>query len=514
MPKRTDQDKRKPLPAEPPDFEKRQTAEKPKLSQEEMLRAIKGINIGQIHYFLYGTDGVSLQAQETQVFLESLGAKTYSLAADVPDNEMGSKSPELDYHSEEVATLRNKILDKNAISLDSETLNQQENQLLEEIYQGADVIYQQMTKFIDENNLDIVHIRNLSSLPIYHIQAAVAVNNLIQNRPDIRFILHHHDFYWAGPGSKEFVTKYEKINELVEKITAPNFENTQHICINTIAQKELKERKGVDSTFIPDGFNFDKEVEEISPENQKKLLEKYNIKENDLVLALTTRTRRQKGYQTAIRIVKSIQDKRKQLEDNNENGVGRSSKKFNSESEIFLLVVQSADFDHEYYSEIEKYAKEMGVTLVFIGEDIVSDAQFTQKDRLAGKHSFYAFTKSEIVDSILYVPTDEGWGNQAIEAAWAKIIMMMFGYPVAVKDILSHIEGIIQVGDGNDLEPFNETGLLVVKEEVVEKATDKLIKVLLDHDLEKEMTQKSYDAFRELCHIQKIGMQYLELYLN
>ncbi|MBU0974670.1 hypothetical protein KKD03_03135 [Patescibacteria group bacterium] len=485
--------------------------ETPKLSLEEMSNIIKDKQIGQIHYFLYGTDGVSLQAQETQVFLNSLGAKTFSLAADTTESEISSNSPELDYHNKNVTCLRDKILDQDMADLDQETLDQQENALLTKINNGADVIYQQMITFIDENRLDIVHIRNLSALPFLHIQAAVAVHEVIKNRPETRFILHHHDFYWEGPDATKYVSKYEKINKLVNKITAPNFENTRHICINTIAQAELKKRKGVVSTFIPDGFDFDKEVEEMSQEDKKELLEKYGIKENDLVLALTTRTRKNKGYQTAIRIVKSIQDKRKLLE-NHENGVGRSSKTFDSESNIFLLVIQSADFDSEYYSKIKEYAKEMGVKLVFIGDDIVADAQYTNEDQSAGKHSFYSFIKSGIVDGVLYVPTHEGWGNQAIEAAWAKIIMMMFGYPVAVKDILSHINGIIQVGDSDDLEPWEETGLPVVKEGVVEESTNELIKVLLDHDLENKMTEKAYGAFRQLCHIQKIGMQYLELY--
>jgi len=489
------------------------TIETPKLSSEEILKLIEGKKIGQIHYFLYGTDGVSLQAQETDSFLNKFGAKTFSLAADTTESEISSKSPELDYHSEKVTCLRDKILDQDVADLSALIRDQQEEELLAEIHQGADAIYQQMITFIDENGLDIVHIRNLSALPFLHIQAAVAVHKVIKNRPKIRFILHHHDFFWEGPDATKYITKYEKINKLVEEITAPDFENTRHICINTIAQKELKERKGVVSTFIPDGFDFDKEVEEMSQEDKEKLLEKYGIKENDLVLALTTRTRSNKGYQTAIRIVKSIQDKRKQLE-NNKNGIGRSFKTFDSESQIILLVIQSADFDSEYYSKIKQYAKEMGVKLVFIGNDIVADAQYTNEDRLAGKHSFYSLTKSGIVDGVLYVPTHEGWGNQAIEAAWAKIIMMMFGYPVAVKDILSQINGIIQVGDSDDLEPWEETGLPVVKEGVVDKSTDKLIEVLLDHNLENKMTNEAYNAFRQLCHIQKIGMQYLELYLN
>lgn len=50
--------------------------------------------------------------------------------------------------------------------------------------------------------------------------------------------------------------------------------------------------------------------------------------------------------------------------------------------------------------------------------------------------------------------------------------------------------------------------------EIVDKAVDEMLQVLLNHELEAEMVARVYKAFRELCHMQKIGMQYLNLYLN
>jgi len=249
----------------------------------------------------------------------------------------------------------------------------------------------------------------------------------------------------------------------------------------------------------------------MTTEEEQKFKEKYGISDNDLVFALTTRTRINKGYQTAVRIIKNIQEKRVLFE-NQINGVGKNKKKIIAESKIFLIVVQPTDFDKNYYDKVEKYAQAEGVNLVYVGEDIVSDANFTEDDRINGKIAFYSLTHSKIIDAVLYTATHEGFGNQAIEAAWAKILLVMFGYPVAIEDIFDYVSGIIQVGDMESTEKWENHDLPIVKEDVVSKAVDELIKVLLDHELETDMTSRAYLAFRELCHMYKIGMQYLQLY--
>jgi len=221
-------------------IDQEKTREINKKSSEELLELVKGKKIGQIHYTLNGTDGVSLQAQETKHFLELVGADCFLFSSDVKENDRGTKSSELDRYNPEIVKLNQKILDPSVENMDLDIREKNEYEILEEIQKYSEVIYNQLILFIDDNKLDIVHIRNLSALPFLHMPAAVAVKKVIENRPNIKFILHHHDFYWEGPTSKTFISHYKKINDLANDVVAPDFENTNHICINTIAKKSLK----------------------------------------------------------------------------------------------------------------------------------------------------------------------------------------------------------------------------------------------------------------------------------
>lgn len=478
-------------------------------SEQLLEEGIRGKKIGQIHYFLRGTDGVSLQAQETARFLQSVEATTYDLAADVAEKPLS----DLDYHSDRVASLRNRMFDPSVEALTDEKKIDEETKLIRKIYEGAESIYSAFKEFIESNNLDIVHVRNLLSMPFLHIEAAVALERVIRENPNVRFVLHHHDFYWEGPESVKYITHYPNIRHLADLLTAPNYSNTKHICINSIAQKELLERKGVTASYIPDGFDFDKQVVLMTKEQESEFKKRYGIADNDVVMALTTRVRTNKGFQTAIKIAKTLGDKKHQLIDQ-QDGVGRQRKKFGVENNIVLLVIQSADFDEEYYAQVEDFAKEQGVRLVYVGDTVVSDDRFTEQDAKDGKYSFYSINKSTIIDAVLYVATHEGFGNQAIEAAWAKLLLVMFGYPVAMADIFQHIDGIIQVGTMADTSRWRDTNLPIVNQDVIDTTVDELITVLLDHEKEMLMVESAYDAFRALCHMRTIGLKYLQIYLE
>jgi hypothetical protein len=108
---------------------------------------------------------------------------------------------ELDYQSQPVTALRTKILAQAAVP-------EAEAGLISEITGQADRIETDLERFFDRCRIEVAHVRNLMSLPYLHPAATVAVSRLVNRRPDIRFVLHHHDFYWEGPMAKHFVTPY------------------------------------------------------------------------------------------------------------------------------------------------------------------------------------------------------------------------------------------------------------------------------------------------------------------
>ena len=45
------------------------------------------------------------------------------------------------------------------------------------------------------------HVRNIMSLP-YNLPASLALYNLARERPDLGFLMQHHDIYWEGPNAE------------------------------------------------------------------------------------------------------------------------------------------------------------------------------------------------------------------------------------------------------------------------------------------------------------------------
>ena len=60
----------------------------------------------EVHFKLFGTDGVSLQSQELSKALRTRGWQVHSCASDVPDGAEGLRVPELSYQSEDALALR------------------------------------------------------------------------------------------------------------------------------------------------------------------------------------------------------------------------------------------------------------------------------------------------------------------------------------------------------------------------------------------------------------------------
>lgn len=445
--------------------------------------------ICNMHYTFGGTDGVTLQVGETESYLINHGIRVISCASDVPEG-----IPELDYHSQPVRELTEAILDPGQKAKVDDLMN--------EITDQAGVIQKKMLAFLEENGVQIAHVRNVTSLPLLHLPAAVALYNVIRQRPDIGFLLHHHDFPWEGPRATKFVTGYEEIASLADQVMTPDFPNTSHVVLNSLAAKELFSRRGIRAEVIPDGFNFNKPLPHIDEETFSA---DFGFRENDLLVGMMTRIRPNKGMPLALQFVHALEKHRKTLEAN-PNGVGLRRKQFGPDSRIYLVLPQSMDLDYEYFEKIKEMAGKINVKLCYIGDSIVQDRQYSSQE-----HTYPFYGVYQPMDLIVYPSIYEGFGNQAIEAAWARKLLVMHAYPVAEADILPHVGGIITMGNNNDLlNPVSTISLL--RDEVVQEAAQETISALLDHDLDQRMTNQSFTDFRRLCDIDMIAARYRTIY--
>lgn len=466
----------------------------------------------EVHFKLFGTDGVSLQSQELTKALRNRGWQVHSCSWDVPRDAEGLRLNELSYQSDDAVALRRSLFGREDARLSGDGATT--SRLLEQIEERARKIRQRVEGYVDDHDIRLLHVRNIMSLP-YNLPATLAFYHLVIERPDLHFILQHHDLYWEGPNARNFETPYPEIAELIDKITCPCPPNTTHVLINPIAAEALRQRKGIHGVVIPDGFDFDREVaqlDEITFRNRLEVLTGQNgpVTPDDLVVAMPARVAINKAIELAIQLVAGLNGRRAELE-SSPGGLGARRRTFGRADEIVLLLPQGEDLDESraYFERLIAYARHVGVKLAYGGNVVVPDRSFTPGDR--EHYPFYATYQT--VDLVCYPPEHEGFGNQAIEAVWARRPLVVLEYPVFKRFVRDHIPHYISLGDVADLgrlEAFG--GLHLLREDVLQWALDAAVTVLKDHDLERRWVEENATALRRFCGMDNVCQQYIDLY--
>ena len=464
----------------------------------------------EVHFKLFGTDGVSLQSQELTKALRMRGWRVHSCASDVPDGVEGLRVPELSYQSDDALALRRRIFRADAGAVDQTA----GRRLVAEIEERARTIRQRIEAYADEHGIRLLHVRNITSLP-YNFPATLAFYQLVMDRPDIRFLLQHHDLYWEGPNARSFLSPYTAVAELTDTITCPNRPNTTHVLINPIAARALRERKGITGAVIPDGFDFDREVtaiDEIAFRSRLDVLtgSQTPVTSDDLVVAMPARVAINKAIELAIQFVAGLEGRRAELE-SAPGGLGTRRRRLTAGDRIVLLLPQGEDLEESraYVDRLVAYATHLGITLAYGGRIVVPDRKYTQGDR--DHYPFYSTYQT--VDLVCYPPEHEGFGNQAIEAVWARRPLAVLEYPVFKAFVREHIPHYISLGEVPGLGRLEEFGgLHMLREDVLQRALGEAIAVLRDRDLERHWVEENAISLRGFCGIDTVCEQYIDLY--
>lgn len=466
----------------------------------------------EIHFKLFGTDGVSLQSQELSRALRMRGWSVLSCACDVPPGAAGLRLPELSYQSPDAIALRQRIFPA-AAGASSHVPDGAA--LVDEITERARAIRRQIEDYVDAQQIGLLHIRNLMSLP-YHLPATLAVYNLAVDRPDIGFVMQHHDLYWEGPNARNFQTPHRHISDLMDRIMCPSLPNARHVLINPLAAEALHARKGLDGTVIPDGFDFGRHVpaiDELAFRGKLRVLagDPGPVGAGDLVVTMPARVAINKAIELAIQFVAGLNRGRAALQ-GAPGGLGPSRRRFGADSSVVLLLPQGEDLqdNRQYFDTLVAYARHCQVKLAYGGDIVVPDRRFRPGD--PDRYPFYGTYQA--ADLVCYPPEHEGFGNQAIETVWAKRPLAVLEYPVFKRFVRHHIPHYISLGDAEQLRRLSGTfaGLHQLRDDVLDAAVNSAIALLIDHDRQKSWADENFTELRAFCGMDTVAAQYLQLY--
>jgi hypothetical protein len=118
----------------------------------------------EVHFKLFGTDGVSLQSQELTKALRKRDWRVHPCSSDVPSGTEGLRLSQLSYQSPDAVALRKRIFPP-AAERSHSSPESAGDVLVEEITARAEPIRRQVEQYVNAHQISLLHIRNLMSLP-------------------------------------------------------------------------------------------------------------------------------------------------------------------------------------------------------------------------------------------------------------------------------------------------------------------------------------------------------------
>jgi mannosylglucosylglycerate synthase len=425
--------------------------------------------IGIVHYQVGRTDGVSLEIEKWKQVLENRGHEVYLCAGDLATTK-GTLIEELYHHRPEIE----RLYDNTFAAL---TDYADDSLYRAELYRVVEVLERHLGEWIEAKGIDFLIAENVWSVGI-NPPASVALARVMR-KYQIPALGHHHDFYWERETGVALTCR--SALELAEKFLPPHDPGVTHSVINSIARKELAERKGIDAAIVPNVFDFESPAWSVDNYNYD-FRERIGLREKDIMVLQATRITPRKGIELAVDLVQALNtpERRRRLQ---RRGL-YDARTFDDDSRIVLVLAGYArdDLTGNYLERIKARVEQDGIEALYVEDLVEATRQLRAGSKVYSLWDTYVFA-----DLVTFPSLDEGWGNQFLEGARARQPVVVFEYPVFRSDIKD--SGFQVISLGSKIEGYDEMGLARVPQEALEAAADHAVEMLSDPELRHEAVE-------------------------
>lgn len=352
------------------------------------------MRIGFISTRIKGTDGVSLEVEKWSKILRRMGHNLFFCAGELGENtDQGTLIPQLHFAHQSIVALSLRAFSENGI--------QDFEKLRDEIYTITDELRSPLRQFICSNKLDLIIVQNALTIPM-NLPLGICLTGLIAEL-GINTIAHHHDLFWERQ-------RYQTngMIDMLDTTFPAKLPSIQHVTINTIAQKRLKERRGIESVVIPNVHDFSTPPPGIDEFNLD-FREKLGLSSEDYFFLQPTRVIRRKGIEKSIELLHRMHLPKPRL----------------------FITHSITDEGEAYWNWIKHEAMVMRVDLQLVDTIIGPKRSSNNK-----KPKIYSLWDAYIhADLVTYPSTYEGFGNALLEAIYYKRPVLINRYPVYNADI-------------------------------------------------------------------------------
>ena len=349
------------------------------------------MNIGFVSTRLAGTDGVSLETAKLAVVLRQMGHQVFYCAGELEGDVAGLCDPALHFIDATAVDFHDRAFSKGGL----------DSGLLAEIKERAQELLPSLRQFVNEYAIDYLIIQNAFAIPM-QLPLAQALTWLLQES-GLPALAHNHDFYWERA---RFDTHC--LGDFLDEYFPPSLPNLQHAVINSLAQTDLAERRGLDSLLIPNVFDFETPAPGIDDYN-RDFRQAIGLTDSDWLILQPTRVIPRKGIELAIDCLAQLADPRAKL----------------------VITHHAGDEGLAYLHQLQAQAKSQGVDLRYVA-DIVAEQRGQTLD---GRKVYTLWDTYPHADFVMYPSLIEGFGNALIETIYFHLPALVNRYPVYANDI-------------------------------------------------------------------------------
>jgi len=437
------------------------------------------LTIALCHFRVGETDGVSLEMDKWKLGLEKLGHTVIYIAGSKGVLKNVEIIEELHYNN----STNNKVVENAYLKFHS---YKNEDEFKQEIEKEANSIETKLIEIIKKKNIDLLMVNNMFSLG-WNLSAGLGFYNAIKNS-DIKCLCHHHDFYWEREKYSNPTCSF--VQDFLSNIFPPNHSRIKHVVINTIAKNELFRRRNIESKVVPNVFDFDNDwkIDDFNEDFRAS----FGAKTNDLIILQATRIVQRKGIELALDFIAELNANKHKL-------IGKklyNNQIFKSDSKIIFLMV-GLNEDAPYFKKMMNYAHSKQIEIKWVNEYIDHERLQTNSKKTYSLWDAYANC-----DVVTYTSLLEGWGNQFIEALVAKKIIVNYQYPVYEMDILPLNFNTVDLGNTHTIK---ENGLAEVLPEIIAKASNKTIDLILSESKYSQAVNENYEIGKQNLSLETLG---------
>ena len=339
-----------------------------------------------------GTDGVSLEIAKWAAVLERMGHECFYIAGQCDDRppERCHVIPEAHFTHPAIAEINRRGFG----------VQVRPPEVSDRIREMTAVIDAKLRAGLERFQIDILIAENCLTIPM-NIPLGLALVETIMET-GIGCIAHHHDFVWERD---RFMVN--ALDDCIQAAFPPHLQEIHHVTINSVAAAELSRRTGLPCRVIPNVMDFAKPPPACTVAQDFRRA--IGLGDDDRLILQPTRVVQRKGIETAIELVRRLDDPRCKL----------------------VITHGATDEGDDYARRVRSYADLLGVELIF-AEDRICDPPTPGPD---GRPRFSIWDAYQAADFVTYPSTYEGFGNAFLEAVYCRQPILCNRYAIYRMDI-------------------------------------------------------------------------------